>query len=165
MAKGYLTAAEYKLIRQSLGLTQEQAAEFHKVKNRRTIVRWEKGDSFISDIACDKILNLAEKVDWTVSQAVELARSADPKETEITLIIYPDSCFKNYAIGFEDLPNSVHQAMIARIYNTLKSLGYKAGVVEFNEQAYLSFLNSHGLTDTQDARAAWAAEYRQKILN
>lgn len=165
MAKGYLTAAEYKLIRQSLGLTQEQAAEFHKVKNRRTIVRWEKGDSFISDIACDKILNLAEKVDWTVSQAVELARSADPKETEITLIIYPDSCFKNYAIGFEDLPNSVHQAMIARIYNTLKSLGYEAGVVEFNEQAYLSFLNSHGLTDTQDARAAWAAEYRQKILN
>ncbi|MBQ9235446.1 MAG: DUF4447 family protein [Alphaproteobacteria bacterium] len=162
--KGYLTAAEYKILRQLLGFTQAQAAEFHCVQNIRTIQRWEKGDSWVSELACDKITALAEKINWAIDQALKQAQQFKPNELEITLIIYPDSCYKKFAHGFENLPNSVHQAMIARTYTALKELRYNAGIVEFNPQDYFAYMGATGQTDNQSTRAAWACDYHDRLI-
>lgn len=162
--KGYLTAAEYKALRQLLGFTQAQAAEFHRVQNIRTIQRWEKGDSWVSELACDRITALAEKINWTISQAIEQAQEFKPNELEVVLIVYPDACYKQFAFGFENLPNSVHQAMIARTYSALKELGYNCGVVEFNPQDYFIYLSSHNLKDNSSSRSQWAVDYHSRLL-
>lgn len=164
--RGYLTAEEYKTIRQILGFTQEEAAKFHRVQNLRTIQRWEKGTSFVSELACDKITALFEQVSAVVDAAVDKALEAAEKhpEIEVTMIIYPNNCYKKYVREIGDLPNSVHRAMIGRVYSELMSCGVKCGVVEFNAQDYFNYMAMHGLTDTPDTRSAWAAEYRKKIL-
>lgn len=165
MAKrGYLTSAEYKALRQLLGFTQAQAAEFHRVQNIRTIQRWEKGDSWVSELACDKITDLAKKIDWSINQAVSQAQQFNPNELEVVLIIYSDSCYKQFAYGFENLPNSVHQAMIARTYSALKELGYSCGVVEFNPQDYFTYLVIHNLKDNSASRSQWAINYHARLL-
>lgn len=162
--KGYLTAAEYRALRQLLGLTQEDSAKFHKVQNVRTIKRWEKGDSWVSEMACDKILALFEKVNWTINQAVFEAEKLPPSDTEIVLIIYPDSCYEKFAVGMKDLPNNVHQAMISRLYARLKEKGYVVGIVEFCPQDYFIYLAAHNMKDGQDARSQWACDYRKRLL-
>lgn len=162
--KGYLTSAEYKSLRQLLGFSQAEAAAFHKVQNLRTIQRWESGASWPSELACDKICNLANKINWSVEQAVKAFSQFNPNEVDITLIVYPDECYRKFVHDMEDLPNSVHRAMIARIYAKMREMGYSAGVVEFNIQDYFAYLASHGLSDRQDARAAWASDYRARIL-
>lgn len=163
--RGYLTAEEYRAIRQTLGMTLEEAAEFHRVQNIRTIARWEKGDSWVSELACDKITGLLEKINKTISETIEMAREVLKKgELEAVLIIYPDSCYKKFAVGFAELPNSVHKAMIVRTYTALKELGADTGIVEFNPQDYFTFLAKNGFRDGQDARAAWAGDYRSRLL-
>ena len=162
--KGYLTAAEYKTLRQLLGFSQAEAAEFHKVQNLSTIKRWERGYSRVSEIACDKICDLLKKINWSINQALEKISELPSEDAEITLIVYPNSCYKQMAIGMDGLPNSVHRAMIARLYNALKERGYTVGIVEFNPQDYFAYMAAHGYTDGQDTRSAWASDYRSRLL-
>ena len=162
--KGYLTSAEYKALRQLLGFSQPEAAAFHKVQNVRTIQRWETGTSWPSELACDKICALAEQIEWSIDQAVKQFSAFSPDEVEVTLIVYPDECYRKFVVNMGDLPNSVHRAMISRTFAILRKKGYSAGVVEFNAQDYFSYLAIHGLGDSQDARAAWASDYRARIL-
>lgn len=160
---GYLTHTEYKALRQTLGFTLEEAKAFHKVQNISTIKRWENGYSLVSKLACDKICELAQKIDWTINQAIEQAKKADNKDCVITLVVYPDSCYKQYAIGFENLPNNVHKAMISRTYLALRNLSFKVGIVEFSPQDYFVFMAKNNLKDSPATRAAWAADYYEKI--
>lgn len=162
--KGYLTSAEYKALRQLLGFSQAEAAAFHKVQNLRTIQRWESGASWPSELACDKMCALAEQIDWSIDQAVKQFSQFRPDEVEVTLIVYPDECYRKFVANMGDLPNSVHRSMISRTYALLRKKGYSAGVVEFNVQDYFSYLATHGMTDGQDARAAWASDYRARLL-
>lgn len=162
--KGYLTAAEYKSLRQLLGFSQAEAADFHKVQNRRTIIRWENGTSWVSELACNKICELAEKINWTIEQAVKKIAKSNSEETEIVLIVYPDECYRKFVVNMGDLPNSVHRAMISRLYDLARQQGYQVGIVEFNPQDYFAFLAAKGLSDSQDNRAEWAADYRSRII-
>lgn len=161
-----MTAEEYKAIRLILGMTQEEAADFHKVQNVRTIKRWEKGESWVSERACDKITGLLEKVNRTIDAVLDISKEILKKGDELdgVMIVYPDSCYKKFAVGFADLPNSIHKAMVTRIYLALKELGVETGIVEFNPQDYFTYLSIHGLEDSQAVRAAWASDYRDRIL-
>lgn len=162
--KGYLTAAEYKALRQLLGFSQAEAAEFHGLQNMRTIRRWEAGDSWVSFVACEKICALAQKIDAVINGALDEAAKLPASGAEIVLIVYPDNCFRQYVVGIGDLPNSVHRAMVSRTYDLLRQEGYAAGVVEFNPDDYALYLQKKHLSDSQDVRASWAAEYRDKLL-
>lgn len=166
-AKGYLTAPEYKAIRQTLGFTQEEVAEFHHCRNLRTIRRWERGDSQVSLIACDKITALLEQINRIISAAVEQAeeQARQHADFEVVLLIYPDSCYRQYAYGFAELPNNIHRTMIFRTYQSLRVLGIKCGIVEFEPQFYFTYLAAHGLKDSPAARAEWAAQYHSTLLN
>lgn len=152
------------MLRQLLGFTQAEVATFHKVQNLRTIQRWESGASYPSELACDKICALAERIDWSIDQAVKQFSQFRPDEVEVTLIVYPDECYRKFVVNMFDLPNSVHRAMISRVYALLRQKGYSAGVVEFNPQDYFAYLAMHGMTDSQDARAAWATDYHARLV-
>lgn len=162
--KGYLTAAEYKALRELLGFSQQEAAEFHNMQNARTIRRWERGDSWVSKIASDKICALAEKVNWTIEQVVDSLLKYDPSQAEAVFIVYPGETHKNFLPDTQGLPTSVHRSMIGRIYSILHLKGYEVGIVEFNAQDYISFLGRKGLTDSQSTRALWATDYRSRLL-
>lgn len=163
--KGYLTAAEYKTIRQFLGFSQQEAAEFHNVQNVRTIKRWENGDSWVSELACDKITKLLKQIQWTIGQAVERYRELPhAQETSVVLITYPDNCLAKFVPNWGNLPASVHRAIIAHTYTALKELGADVGIVVFNPQDYFTYLAAHNLSDGQDSRSAWACDYRSRLM-
>lgn len=161
--KGYLTAEEYRAIRSVLGFTQEEAKNFHKVQNIRTIQRWEAGTSFVSELACDKIMDLFKLINEQVNTACDKIQEhfeSVPEEHWQTsvLIVYPDACYKQYVFGIGDLPNSIHKTMVNRIYTEMNELGYPVGIITFNPQAYFTFLAANGLKDSHESRAAWAVQ-------
>ncbi len=160
--RGYLTSAEYAAIRKTLGFTQQEAAEFHKVQNVRTIKRWENGDSWVSELACEKITQLFKIINTQVREACEIiAADFDSKPKEewdvAVLIQYPDACYARFVTGIGNLPNSVHKTMVNRIYLSLTEQGYPVGIIMFNPQSYFSFLAANGREDSQESRAIWAA--------
>ena len=159
--KGYLTAAEYRAIRQTLGFSQAEAAAFHCVQSVITIKRWESGKSFVSELACNKITALFEQINQVVKEGVEKIFSA-AKDTQIVLIIYPEGC-RDLIPGLGDLPLSVHTAMIRRIFVAAKELGHNVGLITFNPQSYFSFLAASGLKDSHDNRSAWACSEYDRI--
>ena len=159
--KGYLSAEEYRTIRQTLGLSQAEAAAFHRVQSVITIKRWESGKSFVSELACNKITALFEKINQVVKAGVEKILAA-PENTQVVLIIYPEGC-RDLIPGLGDLPLSVHTAMIRRTYIAARELGRDVGLITFNPQSYFSFLAANGLTDGHENRAAWACfEYNEE---
>ncbi len=163
--KGYLTSMEYSAIRKTLGFSLEEAKKFHNVESVNTIKRWESGQSRVSELACNKILELWTRVNNTISESIKIYNDLpDPSATEITLIVYPKKCYKKFVVGMGDLPYSIHQTMVVRVYNDLKQLNADVGIVEFNVQDYFSFLAQHHYKDSQDVRAMWATDYRHRIL-
>lgn len=153
--RGTLTAIEYRTIRQTLGFSQEEAAAFHKVQNVRTINRWESGKSFVSELACQKILKLYEKINSQIDKARTEINKYSAKDIEVVLIIYPEGC-RNMICGWKDLPLSVHTAMTKRIYNEVKAAGGKIGLVTFDMQSYITFLSANGLKDCHESRCKWS---------
>lgn len=164
--KGYLTAEEYRAIRTALGFTQVEAQAFHRVQNVRTIKNWEKGTSFVSELACDKIVGLFKQVNKLVyateDKITEHFNSVPKKDWQTAVLIqYPDSCYKQFVFDIGDLPNSIHKKMIERIYTDLTEEGYPVGIIMFNAADYFTFLSANGLQDCHESRSAWAtAAYR-----
>lgn len=159
--KGYLTAAEYRAIRQALGFSQAEAAAFHCVQSVITIKRWESGKSFVSELACNKIVQLFELINTQVKTVVEQIIKMQ-KETPMVLIIYPEGC-RDLIPGLGDLPLSVHTAMIRRIFVAARELGHNVGLITFNPQSYFSFLAANGLKDSHNNRSAWACSEYDRI--
>lgn len=160
--KSILTGRDYQIIRQELGLSIEEACKFHNLKSSATITRWETEKTAPTEKATNKILDLYQKINWTIIQAVEQYKNS-PKDTEIVLIIYPDECYKKFVVGIGDLPNSIHKTMITRLYNELLKLGANVKIVVFNPQDYFIFLASNGLEDSQDTRGMWATDYLNRV--
>ena len=159
--RGYLTAEEYRAIRTALGFTQQEAADFHRVQNIRTIIRWERGDSWVSELACDKIIGLFKRINTLVYAAeYKIRESFDnlPRdEWDVAVLIqYPDSCYKQFVFDIGDLPNSIHKTMINRIYTDMTEEGYPVGIIMFNPADYFTFLSANGLQDCHESRSAWA---------
>lgn len=159
--KGYLTATEYRTIRQTLGFSQAEAAAFHRVQSVITIKRWESGKSFVSELACNKITALFEQINQVVKEGVDKISSA-AKDAQIVLIVYPEGC-RDLISELGDLPVSVHTAIIRRIFVAAKELGRNVGVITFNPQSYFSFLAASGLKDSHDNRSAWACSEYDRI--
>jgi len=168
--RGSLTAEEYKILRIACGLTQEEARKLHGLKEIRTIQRWEDGSSWISKIAEEKILWANEVIQRSVDNAIQIYKDALMNHCEkpetVVLIQYSNDDFIVFVpelakLGF---PNNVHRAMILRLYLAFREYGQKVSIVEMNVDDYIEFLESRNLEDTQDARAAWAGFYFDKII-
>lgn len=156
-----LTSEEYRAIRTTLGLTQEEAMRFHKLKNVRTIKRWESGAHVTSESACQNIIQLFKRVNEAVNRITDGLKDsfdATPREewSPAVLIQFSEADFKKYLSEFEKMPVNIHKAIVHRIYTELSECGYPVGIISFNEEKYNEFLCTYGLTDSEEARALWA---------
>lgn len=156
-----LTSEEYRAIRTTLGLTQEEAMRFHNVKNVRTIKRWEAGLHVTSEKACDEIMKLFKRVNATVNNTADEVKAsfdATPREewSPAILIQFSETEYKKYLPALSELTHSVHKAIVQRIYTELSECGYPVGIIAFNEKNYHEFLDKHNLRDVEETRALWA---------
>lgn len=116
--RGYLSGLGYRAIRENLGLTQAEAAALHGLKGVLTIKRWEAGCSFISKVACDKIVSLCQNF---YKEQEELFSSLRRKGEEIVLTFPP-------AGG--DFMASLERTKIRNLYVRLLAEGYCVRLVK-----------------------------------
>lgn len=166
MNKGILTNAEYKALRTYLGLSQEEATRLHGLKNVKTVQRWENGHSFISDIACNKLLEIFGKVQTVIEGTLaQFSQDGGNANDRVVLIIYPDDCYREYVTDIGDLPNSVHQSMMNKLYIELRHLGVDAHIVMFDKTSYQEWLANSRQQDGHEARSLWAIQYYSFITS
>lgn len=160
---GYLTGEEYKAIRKMLGMNQQDAAEFHGLKRKETLVWWENNKATVSLPACDKITALLNKIDDAIEEVV--VKWESDKE-DVFLITYDEDDYKRYIFGLgKDLPNSVHTMLQYRTYAELKRIGALAYIVKFNKASYAHYMSEFGVLDTPENRTKWAKWYRLNYFN
>lgn len=161
---GYLTNEEYRAIRKTLGFSQDEAASFHGIKRKETLVWWENGKSTISVPACEKITDFLNKTYEIIEDVINDWEK--DKEQEVVFITYDDQDYRKYIFGLgRTLPNSVHTALMYRAYIELKRLGAKAYIVKFNKSSYAYFLTERGSEDTPEMREKWSVWYRFNYFN
>lgn len=153
-----LTGAEYKKLRQHCGLNIIDCMEFHGVKNRRTIERWESGYSEISEQASEKILSLHQRLLAMKEQYLsvikrQIKKMGGRKPEDLVLITYSprDS---DMIFGWT-LPFNCHSGLVGMIFTDLKNMGIDVRLVPMNRKKYFAFLEERNLSDTPSARAAW----------
>jgi transcriptional regulator with XRE-family HTH domain len=150
-----MTAAEFKTIRESLGVSIQWLAKEVGVKPR-SVMAWESGQTEITASAAHMLERLELAVEIQVDDAVtELLENPDTPE-EITLIRYRnDTEFWQSIPGSKPFTATMHAAMLARARRDLKSLGKNVEIKFMDLVAYLAWLGER--PDTEAERSAWAA--------
>jgi len=155
-----MTPAEFKTIRESLGLTAQWIAANAGVK-LRTAQYWEAGRMAVpADVA--SMLDRIDKIlDSAVAQAVahidELAEhhGAPP---EITLVRYrTDADLWRFRPDMKPLPAATHAAMLSRLRRVLWSRSIPSVIEFLDPDEYTTWLA--GRQDTETERANWAATH------
>lgn len=160
---GYLTGEEYRALRKTLGLTQQEAIELHGINRTQTLKQWEWDKSTISIPACDKITELSNKINDLIEEVIV---KWEQDKQDVFLITYDDDDYQKYIFGLgRNLPNNVHKMMTYRAYVELKRLGALAYIVKFNKISYAHYLAEFGSTDTPENRTSWAKWYRLNYFN
>lgn len=153
-----MTAAEFKTIRESLGLTAQWIADHAGVK-LRTAQYWEAGRMAVPRDVADMLELIDKGLESSVEQAVahidELTKKHGQPE-QITLVRYRnDSDLWRFRPDMKPLPATTHAAMLSRLRRVFWCKGIPS-VIEFMEpDEYLAWLA--GRPDTEAERAAWAA--------
>lgn len=160
---GYLTGEEYRAIREILGFSQTEAANFHGMKQSISINQWEWNKNTVSKIACDKITDLLNRINDLIEETIVQWES---NKEDVFLITYDAEDYKRYIFGLgKDLPNNVHTMMIYRTYIELKRIGALAYIVKFSKASYAHYMSEFGTTDTPENRTKWAKWYRLNYFN
>lgn len=153
-----MTPAEFKTIRESLGLTAQWIADNAGVK-LRTAQYWEAGRMAVPADVASMLDRIDKTLDSTVAQAV--AHIDDLTEqhgapAEIALVRYrSDADLWRFRPDMKPLPATTHAAMLSRLRRVLWSRSIPS-VIEFMEpDEYLTWLA--GRPDTEAERANWAA--------
>ena len=153
-----MTPAEFKTMRESLGLTAQWIADNACVK-LRTAQYWEAGRMAVPADVAGMLDRIDKTLESTVAQAV--AHIDDLSEqhgapAEITLVRYrTDADLWRFRPDMKPLPATTHAAMLSRLRRALWSRSIPS-VIEFMEpDEYMAWLD--GRPDTEAERASWAA--------
>lgn len=155
-----MTPAEFKTLRESLWLSQQDIADLADVQ-KRTVQYWEKGASVrgIPGDVTDHIKRLDALVESAVLNVVDFIGDKASKPTEIVLLRYlSENDLKRYRPleheGFGSV--KVHSAMIDRTRAALGRLGVKARITYMEPDRYEEWRHCEGLSDGEDTRSVWA---------
>lgn len=153
-----MTAAEFKTIRESLGLTAQWIADQAGVK-LRTAQYWEAGRMAVPVGVAKMLKGIDETIQSSVANAlahVDQLSNQHGEPSEITLLRYrTDADLWRFRPDMKPLPATTHAAMLARLSRGLRSRGIPS-IIKFMEPVqYLAWLN--GRSDTESERSAWAA--------
>ena len=160
---GYLTGEEYRAIRKTLGMSQQDACDFHKIRQTQSIKGWEWGKNTVSLQACDSITELLNKINDKIE---EIIVKWEQDKQDVFLITYDEEDYQKYIFGLgRYIPNSVYTMMIYRAYVELKRIGALAYIVKFSRPSFAYFMADNGMTDTPENREKWAKWYRLNYFN
>lgn len=157
-----MTPAEFKTIRERLGLSAEA---FGKLLARpvrdRTVRYWEAGAQPIPADAEESLLTLDAEaelaVDRTLGMVVQARAEQGAPPQSVTLVRYvtPDDLAEAHpelaraGIGY-------HAAIVGRVREAVERAGIQTHIVFFNRLAYRAWLKRR--RDSSAMRATWAAE-------
>jgi hypothetical protein len=156
-----MTPAEFKTIRESLGLTAQWIADQAYVQ-LRTAQYWEAGRTAVPADVANMLHGIDKKLEATVAQAVaridELTKHHGAP-AKITLLRYRSNAdLWRFRPDMQPLPATTHAAMLSRLSRVLWSRNIPFVIEFMGPDEYLTWLA--GRTDTEVERAAWAATLR-----
>lgn len=154
-----LNPAEFKTLRESLGLSAQWVADQSGVI-LRTAQRWDSGRPGIDVKVPEDVVAMLEKINsqliTMVNQAVDIVDSAKPKPNRIFVVRYrTDEDLWHFSPDFEPLPYTCHGAMLGRLMLALSGRDIEFGCRYMDRENYLGWLGDR--KDSEILRSAWAA--------
>ena len=154
-----MTPAEFKTLREALGLTVQWVADQAHVK-LRTAQYWEGGRLAVPADVADMLERIERTVEAKVAEAVSMIVSerstAESLPDKAPLVRYRnDADLWMFHPNMKPLPTTTHAAKLARLKRALEFRGIPA-VIEFMEpDEYFGWLGKR--KDTEVERSNWAA--------
>ena len=148
-----MTGAEFKTIREGLGLIPSWLAEFYGVKVR-TINYWEASSHPIKKRVAEDLLGMEAKVQNAAAQAA--AAIVASQAGTVALVRYArDADLWRFQPEFKPFPASCHAAMLNRIRIFAAGQGVSVFICYMIPEEYAVWLADR--TDDPGMRALWAA--------
>jgi hypothetical protein len=121
-----VTGAEYDTRRRLLGLSVEEAARLHGVQDR-TIRRWTRGVSPVPDDAALALLDLEDRMEKAVGEAVKLAK-AEAGTAPVALYRYRSVEAQTRSPHASSLPLGAHAMLIGWTADALDAEGFGVAI-------------------------------------
>lgn len=155
-----MTAAEYRTLREALGLSPPQVSAITGYA-LRTAQMWDEEKRKIPEKVEKLLLEIEEAVCAAVSGTVQAVKeTAEEKGTPETvwMVRYrTDADLHRYRQDMLGLPASLHAAMLARIRRELFRMGIITRIAYMNPEEYEDWRKRAGWDDCEEARAGWAS--------
>lgn len=157
-----MTPAEFKTLRESLGLTTEWLAQWAGV-NDRTVKYWESGSkntyrAVIPPGVAEGLQAIEAEVEAMAKALADLAEAQGAKTgSTVALLRYKneeDLLAKNPGWPY---PNRTHGVIMSMARSLLAQRGIGSSLVWFEPDRYNDWLAGQNRDDSDSARAAWAA--------
>lgn len=157
-----MTPAEFKTIRESLGLTAQWIADQAGVK-LRTCQYWEAGRMAVPKDVSKFLEEIDKNIEASVAKSMalidEMTQKLGAPPEEVTLLRYKtDQDLWRFRPDMKPLPATAHAAMLSRLRRALSTRQIPSAIEYMEPSEYLSWLDNR--PDTEAERAAWAAFLR-----
>ncbi|WP_421782590.1 DUF4447 family protein [Kiloniella litopenaei] len=157
-----MTPAEFKTLRESLWLSQQDVADLANVQ-KRTVQYWESGNRprGVPDDVSDLIKRLDALVEGTVLNVVEFITDCGEKPEKAVFLRYnSNEDLKKYKPHDHQALGSVkvHSAMVDRIRTALSRLDVETRITFMDPDKYEQWRLAEGFEDGEDTRAKWASQ-------
>lgn len=153
-----MTPAEFRTMRETLGLTGQWVADRADV-SLRAVQYWDEGRWVVPEAVEDMLETIEQTLEAAVEQALEqvdesIARGAVPDE--ITLIRYrTDKDLWRFRPDMQPLPATTHGVLVTRLKRALCTKGIAATIEFMKPDEYMQWLGER--EDTETTRAEWAS--------
>jgi transcriptional regulator with XRE-family HTH domain len=152
-----MTPAEFKTIRESLGLNHEWIADQSRVK-LRTVQYWETGRITVPNDVAQMLSRIDDILNDTVSQSLSLINGISKQygsSDNIVLIRYKTNAdLWRFRPDMKPFPTTTHAAMLSRLRRALLSKNIPSTIEFMEPEEYLTWLGDR--KDNETERAAWA---------
>lgn len=152
-----MTAAEFKAMREGLGLSAKATADLLGIKNERTIRHWEACPTV--PLGAARQLQECDELVWMMAHhGLETFRE-HPAETIAVLRYETEEDFLRYHPGDKrPLMHRLHAAAINRLRVLLRQEGiHGLRIVSMMPWDYEKWREGQGQADSEQTRSAWAA--------
>lgn len=150
-----MTAAEFRTIREALGLSPAQVAGMTGYA-LRTVQNWDEGTRRVPAIVEQRLMEVEAAIEKTV--AVSIPFISGLGLNSVCLVRYrTDADLHRYRPDMAGMPASLHAAMLARLRRELFRMGVVSKIVYMRPDDYEAWRRRAGLEDGEEARAGWAS--------
>jgi len=151
-----MTPAEFKSLREGLGLSAQAMADILGIRNERTVRHWESGENLPEGVV--KVAKEMDDLVWRMARhGLEVFRER-PAEIMVVLRYETEATFLRYHPG-DTRPqvHRLHAAAINRLKWLLQLEHQDLRILSMDPEHYEPWRKDQGLEDGEEARTAWAA--------